>query len=658
MKLKKYRIALALLILGAAFLAGYLLRGPQPASPHNHANAAVAAEPEKDIIWTCSMHPQIQLHEPGQCPICFMDLIPLEEETGNDSGDRQLTVSESAARLMQIETQPVMRRFVTREIDMVGEVDYDETRLAFITARFPGRLDRLFVDYTGIPVKQGEHMAEIYSPELLSAQQELLQALKALHNLPADAGVSVRQMAETTVEAVREKLRLWNLSDKQIEAIEQRGAASDRLVINAPVSGIVIHKNANAGMYVDTGTKIYTLADLSRVWVLLEAYESDLAWLRYGQQVTFTTESYPGETFTGHISFIDPVLNRGTRTIPVRVTVSNETLRLKPGMFIRARVQSQLNTDGDVVDPDLAGKWISPMHPEIVKDEPGTCDICSMPLVKAETLGYAHRDPARQPLVIPAEAPLLTGKRAVVYVQLPNREKPTFEGREITLGHRAGPWYIVKGGLHEGEQVVTHGNFKLDAELQIRAKPGMMSITADEEEPAESMTDMPHAHHQTESESVNPQFTEAIDRLINRYLQLQGALANDEYKTAQQAVTALSTVAEKIPADNLSTAQRKTWKKQQNDLTIILKSARESDNIGQLRSAFALLSEQMMELAEDYRPNHTALYEFHCPMAFDNRGANWLQQSETTANPYYGSAMLRCGSVTRTFPADDKQENP
>jgi Cu(I)/Ag(I) efflux system membrane fusion protein len=229
-------------------------------------------------------------------------------------------------------------------------------------------------------------------------------------------------------------------------------------------------------MYVQTGTKIYTIADLSQLWVKLDAYESDMMWVRYGQEVEFFTESYPGEVFKGTISFIDPVLNARTRTVKLRVNVANPDGKLKPEMFVRAVVRAKVAQGGRVMAKAMAGKWICPMHPDVVKDTMGSCDICGMDLVTTESLGYVKVDaPKVAPLVIPASAPLITGKRAVVYVQLPKTEKPTYEGREVVLGPRAGDYYLVKEGLAEGEIVVTNGNFKIDSALQIQAKPSMMS---------------------------------------------------------------------------------------------------------------------------------------------------------------------------------------
>ena len=469
----------SIVLIVLAFAAGAFWRGDRSGEAQRHKTMNVAPTAvSKAEIWTCSMHPQIKLPKAGKCPICGMDLIPLDMGKDDEGGLRELSVSASAARLMEIETVPVERRFVSAEVRMVGKVDYDETRVSYITAWVPGRLDRLFVDYTGVPVKKGDHMVYLYSPELLGAQEELLQAVKAAKQLQnSDGGAAARVPMNATVEAVREKLRLWGLTQDQIAEIETRGKADDHITIYSPVGGIVIHKNAKEGMYVQTGSRIYTIADFSGVWVLLDAYESDLVWLRYGQAVEFTAESYPGEVFKGTIAFIDPVLNQATRTVKVRVNVANPELKLKPGMFLRAVARAQVASSGKVMNPDLAGKWICPMHPEVVHDAEGTCEVCGMPLVRTESLGYVGKKPTPEdaPLVIPVTAPLITGTRAIVYVSVPGKDRPTYEGREILLGPRAGDYYLVRRGLQEGEQVVTRGNFKLDAELQIRAKPSMMT---------------------------------------------------------------------------------------------------------------------------------------------------------------------------------------
>ncbi len=505
-----------ILLVIVAFVVGYGFHGAvydtvSTAQPDQYA------EQQTDTEWTCSMHPEIRMPEPGSCPKCGMDLIPVKakaakpkkktryacamiclppmEEPGEcpvcgmdmvpvDTGEMLddgsdapiLTMSKAARQLAKIQTAPVKRQFVTNEVRMVGKIEYDETRIAYLTAWVPGRLDRLYVDYTGVEVQQGDHMVKLYSPELLSAQEELLQAIHAVDDLKNADIKSLRDSALNMVEASRERLRLWGITPQQIKEIEKRGTPTDHLTIFAPIGGIVIVKHAMEGMYVKTGMRIYTIADLSHVWVKLDAYESDLAWLRYGQKIEFHTEAYPGETFRGTIAFIDPILNKKTRTVKVRVNVDNSDGRLKPEMFVRAIVHSQIAAGGKVMDSHLSGKWICSMHPEIVKEEAGTCDLCEMALKTTESLGYApiEVDPSQTPLVIPATAPLITGRRAVVYIQLPDDEGK-FEGREIVLGPRAGDYYIVREGLAEDELVVVNGNFKIDSALQIMAKPSMMN---------------------------------------------------------------------------------------------------------------------------------------------------------------------------------------
>jgi Cu(I)/Ag(I) efflux system membrane fusion protein len=271
-------------------------------------------------------------------------------------------------------------------------------------------------------------MVYLYSPEFLTAQQELIQSLKTFQNLERSGMPSVRETARQKVDAVREKLRLWGLTKKQIANIEKREKPSDHMTIYSPISGVVIDKNVHEGMYLKTGDRIYTIADLSQVWVKLDAYESDLSWIRNGQEVEFEIEAYPGEILKGKIGFIDPFLDTKTRTVKVRVNVPNSEGKLKPEMFVRA-----------VLYPVVADA------------------------AEGESL-----------LLIPASAPLITGKRTVVYIKVPGN-KGTYQGREIVLGPRTGDYYLVRQGLTEGELVVVNGNFKIDSAIQILAKPNMMS---------------------------------------------------------------------------------------------------------------------------------------------------------------------------------------
>jgi len=296
---------LIVLLATAAFAGGYVARFlSEPSSgvtEHDHSSGADTAQK-----WYCSMDPQIIRDGPGKCPICGMALIPMPAGAASSTGARELVVSEEAARLMEVETSVVERKVVTAEVRMVGKIDYDETRLKYITAWVPGRIDRLYVDFTGISVKKGDHMVYLYSPDLISAQAELLQAAKAVASARDESSEFVKRSSRATLDASREKLRLLGLGAEQITEIESSGKALTHVTIYSPIGGVVIRKNATEGMYVETGTPIYTVADFSQVWVKLDAYESDLPWIRYGQEVEFRTEAVPGGGIQGPDKFCRP----------------------------------------------------------------------------------------------------------------------------------------------------------------------------------------------------------------------------------------------------------------------------------------------------------------------------------------------------------------
>ncbi|MBT4482156.1 MAG: DUF3347 domain-containing protein [Candidatus Latescibacteria bacterium] len=658
-----------LAVIAISFLLGFFLRScGDRDSINTNIHFHETTEDKTAEVWTCSMHPQIRQPGPGQCPICGMDLIPVTSES--DDGEispRELKLSPASAKLAEIQITPVKRQFVNKEIRMLGKVEYDETRVGYITTWIPGRIDRLYVDYTGITIKKGDHLAEIYSPDLYTAQEELIQALKAVEELKNSKLSTVRETALRTVESSRKKLRLLGLIDEQIQEFEERGKPTDHVTIYSPMGGIVIHKNAAEGIYVNTGSRIYTIADLSKVWVLLDVYEYDIEWIRYGQEVEFHTEAYPGETFKGRIAFIDPLLNDKTRTVKVRVNLPNTNEKLKPGMFVKAVVFSSVALGGKVMDPSLAGKYISPMHPEIVKDGPGTCDICGMPLVKAESLGYANPMTDEPPLVIPASAPLITGKRAVVYVSVPEKEG-VFEGKEIVLGPRTGDYYLVEDGLREGEMVVVNGNFKIDSAAQILAKPSMMSpeggvipaghhhggapatAPGTKQEHDHNSKDMQSAKEHEKTYETSNIFKEQLDKMFQAYFHIQFALSHDNASNAQQGAEHLQKALSNVDMSLVTGEAHMAWMKELEVINKNGKQIADTEDINLSRTAFIQLSHSMINVAKMFGTSGiTDTYRFHCPMADNNKGADWLQNKSELENPFFGSSMFKCGELVETL---------
>ena len=606
------RVIFAVVVI-AAFTAGLMIKGG--GGDDVGKGSATMAQESGPTVWTCSMHPQIQLPEAGQCPICFMDLIPLENEPATDDGPRVLSLSESGAALADVRTAPVERRFVAGEVRLLGRVVVDETRSRTIAAWVAGRLDTLFVDFTGETVSVGDPLASIYSPDLYAAQVELLNAKRGLDTM--GKSVALRGSAEATLEAARERLRLWGLSAAQVAAVEARGKASHHIRIRAPAGGVVIHKTAVEGSYVQTGSPIYQVADLSRVWVELEAYESDLPWLRLKQPVTMTVEGLPGRSFEGEIVFLDPVLDRRTRTVAVRIEVDNKSGELRPGMFAHAVVAASLTAEGR---PHLEGEDAEP------------------------------------PLVIPAEAPLLTGNRAVVYVQLTDRDRPTFEGREIVLGPRAGDFYLVASGLEEGERVVVQGAFKIDSALQIQAKPSMMNPSGGGPMPGHNHGGSGGAGEPAMNAAAEPgpvevpgTFRDQFSEVLQIYLVLQASLAGDDGDGTTDAARRLSGALDGMDMSLLDHEAHMVWMTDLDRIRPAVEAVATAASLAGVRQVFEPLSDALWDAVKRYRPDvELPIRLFHCPMAGPD-GANWMQLETVTANPYYGSAMLRCGSQIDTL---------
>lgn len=430
-------------------------------------------------VWTCSMHPQIRMDHPGRCPICGMELVPVvtapktpqQERPDEHSGHlgEHLSLSPHAQQMARVQTVAVEPRPLFKEIVTVGKVDYDETRVAYIAARIDGRVDDVYANFPGTIVKEGDHLVSIYSPNLYSAQQEYLIALRRERERPGRSGTGSESLLSASS---RQRLKLLGITDEQLDALAAADKGETHLVIYAPIGGTVVQKNIRAGQYVRTGDSLYTIADLTHVWLILEIYESELSWVRFGQSVQVTLESDPARPFTGMVGFIEPVLNESTRTVRVRVVVQNEGGKLKPGMYAQTLIRVPIMPDGQPAPTGLEGKYACPMHPYVVADEPGKCSVCRMPLELVP--GKPQLELARHPpevLAVPAEAILTTGRRQLGYVE---QQPGEFHLTELQLGPRAGDFFPVLKGLKAGERVVTRGNFLLDSQFQITGKPSLL----------------------------------------------------------------------------------------------------------------------------------------------------------------------------------------
>ncbi len=407
------------LILLVGILLGWLLFSGGNRKQSSLQTAAMEEAHDHDAeptIWTCSMHPQIRMEEPGDCPLCGMDLIPLQTTgTGDATIDPDaIQLSAEAAALANVQTTVVSRQNPVKEVQLYGIIQVDERLSQSQASHVSGRIEKLFVTFTGESVRRGEPIATIYSPELLNAQQELIEAVKMQDLQPA------------LIEAVREKLRLWKLTDAQITRIEQSGEVSPLIDVVATTSGIVISKNVNQGDYVNTGTVLFDVANLTQVWAVFDAYESDLPFLKVGDRLEYTLQSLPGKTFSGKISFINPILDPSTRTAKVRVETVNPGMVLKPEMYANALIDAPLKQYNNEV-------------------------------------------------VVPKSAILWTGKRSIVYVKQPDTDIPAFMLREVELGPSLGDAYVVLSGLNDGDEIVTNGAFTIDASAQLAGKRSMMN---------------------------------------------------------------------------------------------------------------------------------------------------------------------------------------
>lgn len=593
---------------------------------------------------TCPMHPQIRQPGMGRCPICGMELVPAAATAGADLDELSVRIEPAQRRLANIETADVEFQPLTDEIRTVGAIAIDESRMATIASYVDGRLERLFADYTGVDVATGDHLAVVYSPELYAAQVEYLETKKSLTGMNSAALAAVRQAQQKLLSNTRQKLVELGLKEEQLGELDNSGKARSRQTIYAAIGGTVIEKLAVEGKYIEAGEPIYRIADLSTVWLMLQLYPEDAARIRFGQQVLAEMQSLPGQSFTGRVAFVSPTVDPATRTVGVRVEFLNEQRQLRPGDYATASIQLPIGQEGEVYDEGLAGRWISPMHPQIISDKPGNCPICGMKLVPTSRYGYSDT-PVEQPpsLFVPRSALLMAGSNSVVYVE---EEAGRFEIRQVTLGPVLRDKVVILSGVEAGEKVATAGNFLIDSQMQLAGKPSLIDPTI--AVAAQKKRNEPLNFDDVAVTVLKGDNGELLERLFGAYFLIQKSLASDS-KPKESDATKLHQAAKKLSEaadlpDRVNSLIQTVVTFSEHLHHMDLDKAR--------HEAFRPISHAVVELAATVRGD-AASQPFHhmfCPMVNGGSG-DWLQSATELRNPYWGSKMLTCGDLVASFPA-------
>jgi len=613
-KYKNYILGVGILIIG--IIAGNVFSGGDSEASHNESEHEYVQDPVTQL-WTCAMHPQIQLEEPGNCPICGMELIPMKTSTTSENiSDEEIVLSEEAYQLANIQTSVVEKANAEKEIRLLGKVQPDERNLFSQVSHIPGRIERLYVNFTGEKVVRGQKIARVYSPELISAQKELFEAIHSKSVYPE------------LYTASRNKLKLWKLTDNQINDIEKSEKVQEQIDILSDHSGYVMMRNVELGDYLKEGSSLFSIANLNTVWVMFDAYEADINWIHRNDMVDFTIQALPGESFKGKVTYIDPFVSSSSRVAKVRVEISNSSNKLLPEMFANGVIKAKLPN-------------------------------------------------AKDALVIPKSAVLWTGKRAVVYVKVPHDKTISFVYREVTLGADLGDFYIIKDGLMEGEIVATNGVFRIDASAQLVGKKSMMNpnggaaVTGhagmdmggdakgkdtNKKMSDEEMKNMDAAEVKTATENTNhtnmvnrikvsKDFQNQLKTALTDYLALKDAFASDDNKTAQKTAAALLKSMSKIDMKLLTNMEAHNhWMTVSKEVIASATSIVKISDIATQRNHFKHLSAHFIKAIKLFGVNQK-IFEQFCPMADNNNGAYWLSFDEKIKNPYLGSSMLKCGNT-------------
>ncbi|GAB5402957.1 MAG: hypothetical protein Aurels2KO_11880 [Aureliella sp.] len=572
--------------------------------------------------------------EQGRCPVCGMELV--EAAAGGGGDGVSISIQPAHRRLIGVRTAMAKMDSVNRTIRTIGSIQYDESRLSTISAYVDGRLEKLYADYVGVPVREGDDLALIYSPELYTAQAEFLSAQEQKTSSRFIDRSRMRELAT-------EKLLELGMSELAIKTLNREQIAKSRIRIQSPQKGTVIEKMAVEGDYVKTGQSIYRVADLSTVWMMLDLFPDDAARVLFGQKVEAEISSAPGISFTGRVAFINPTVDPKTRAVRVRVEMLNPNQKLRPGDYATARVSVPAIPRDLVYDPALAGKYISPMHPQVIRDAPGVCPICDMDLIPTTQIGFSEVPlPAQQVVTIPRDAVLMAGNKSVVYVEV---EPGRFEVRRIALGTLTDREAIVAEGLNAGETVATDGNFLLDSQSQLAGNPSLLDPSRAPKFPNGPL------QFQDDGKPVvlTGEAAVAFDSAYAAYFEIQAALASDSTAPPVAVNTLVDRLNATLASDSLP-----------DQLQLELLVARNAANrlLGQLedsRVAFRSVSHSLIKSLHLARGKATknGVNHFYCSMV-PGGGGDWLQDNGDLRNPYWGSEMLTCGELVKDLSLSPK----
>lgn len=587
--MRSFIIVMVTLITG--ILIGWLLFG----SSSNSSEATHSHETENtDQIWTCSMHPQIRKTEAGNCPICGMDLIPLSSDEGNNENPEAIKMSPTAMQLANVQTAVVQSGKAVKKLTLTGKVTPDERAVYSQTSHISGRIEQLNVNFTGEMVRKGQVIATLYSPDLVTAQEELLIAYQN------------KDIQPELLKAAKEKLKNWKLTEEQVNQLIDSKKTMDQFPVLSDLNGVVTKIITNRGDYIKQGGTFYEVADLSKLWVLLDVHESDLAWVKKGDVVTFKVKAFPTKSFTGKISFIDPIIDPKTRVAQARIEINNSKQKFKPEMLVTAAIESDLQANDNSI-------------------------------------------------IVPKSSVMWTGERSVVYVKTSAANGLHFSMREVGLGASLGDSYIIQSGLSEGEEIAVNGTFSIDAAAQLAGKPSMMN-------PEGGQMNMGHNHGgepmnadantketsmkmKAEKVAIDEKAKKALAPIFQDYFKLKDALTEDDLTTAKSKVKSLQQSLEQVNMTLFKGDAHQIWMDYSMELRMNLEQARKAEDIDQIRESFISISKAIIGLNESFEPLKYKVYVQHCPMANNNKGADWISKEEEIRNPYFGSSMLNCGEL-------------